>query len=433
MKIKKILLYNFKNFKDITVIDFSDNINFLVGPNGFGKSSIFDAIELGLTGALSRVKAKGTITPERNRYNKPFFQNNLDKDVVIKIWLEKDNGDNLIVVRKFVRQQNSTRIYAPQKSLSEFKLFQQDDGSLFNNLDAPLYSLNQSEIDDFLELNEQYKIEDIFNLFNYIQQEETTFFLKKSEQERSNSLGFLLKTSDIEDKISKLKSVKNIVNRSITDIRSKKEKLNVQTTQVNPYKKLFQDKDFPFDNQVPFTINNVNQFLNQYKEMVQRIIEFKKSFQPEEYKKKLDRDKRIATLSVQNQQNSLYFLIMRKLFENVPWQGEKYILENRWLFEYTLLENYIINFEFISNQFNRRQVLNSYLGVLNLDLSSAIETQLSIISQDPVFFYDFDQLRNLFQQYNQHKKQSTEIDRNLAELKRLRNELLATFKIVINI
>ena len=37
MKIRKILLYNFKNFRNETVIDFSEDITFLVGPNGFGK------------------------------------------------------------------------------------------------------------------------------------------------------------------------------------------------------------------------------------------------------------------------------------------------------------------------------------------------------------------------------------------------------------
>ena len=62
VKIKKILLYNFKNFRHETVIDFSDNITFLVGPNGFGKTTIFDAIELVLTGYISRINKKIPVT-----------------------------------------------------------------------------------------------------------------------------------------------------------------------------------------------------------------------------------------------------------------------------------------------------------------------------------------------------------------------------------
>lgn len=62
MKIKKILLYNFKNFRQKTIIDFSDSITFLVGPNGFGKTTIFDAIELGLTGNISRITQTFQVT-----------------------------------------------------------------------------------------------------------------------------------------------------------------------------------------------------------------------------------------------------------------------------------------------------------------------------------------------------------------------------------
>ena len=83
MKIKKILLYNFKNFKQGIVIDFSDNITFLVGPNGFGKTTIFDAIELGLTGNISRINR---VTGENIAYNKPFFQNDKSQPVCIKLW-----------------------------------------------------------------------------------------------------------------------------------------------------------------------------------------------------------------------------------------------------------------------------------------------------------------------------------------------------------
>lgn len=101
MKIKKILLYNFKNFRHETVIDFSDNITFLVGPNGFGKTTIFDAIELGLTGNISRITQMIQVTGENIVYNKPFFQNDSSEPVIIKLWLEKSNGEQLAIIRKF--------------------------------------------------------------------------------------------------------------------------------------------------------------------------------------------------------------------------------------------------------------------------------------------------------------------------------------------
>lgn len=194
MKIRKILLYNFKNFRNETVIDFSDGITFLVGPNGYGKTTIFDAIELGLTGNLSRINK---VTAENIVYNKPFFQNEIGQPVIIKLWLEKMNGDQLVIVRKLVNSfTESKNIFAPLKSASQFKLFRQVEvsESNFRSTDnIKLEDITQSSIDTFLGINGKYEIEKIFNLFNYIQQEETTFFLKQTEYERGDSLSFFSK------------------------------------------------------------------------------------------------------------------------------------------------------------------------------------------------------------------------------------------------
>ncbi|MGZ7254002.1 AAA family ATPase, partial [Streptococcus pyogenes] len=54
MRIKKIIIKNFKNIKETRIIDFQENVTLFVGPNGFGKTTIFDAIELSLTGRIRR-------------------------------------------------------------------------------------------------------------------------------------------------------------------------------------------------------------------------------------------------------------------------------------------------------------------------------------------------------------------------------------------
>ena len=212
MKIKKILLYNFKNFRHKTVIDFSDNITFLVGPNGFGKTTIFDAIELGLTGNISRITQMIQVTGENIAYNKPFFQNDSSKPVIIKLWLEKSNGEQLAIIRKLTNNSpTGGKVFAPKKSIEQFKLFRQEEvtDKNFSSIDndIKLSKIFQTTVDKFLEVNGKYEIAKIFNLFNYIQQEETTFFLKKSEKDRSNDLSFLVKTDEIEGKIKKINEV----------------------------------------------------------------------------------------------------------------------------------------------------------------------------------------------------------------------------------
>lgn len=58
MKIEKLLIKNFKNIQNTSIINFDKNISLLIGPNGFGKTTIFDAIELALTGTINRVLNK---------------------------------------------------------------------------------------------------------------------------------------------------------------------------------------------------------------------------------------------------------------------------------------------------------------------------------------------------------------------------------------
>ena len=52
MKIEKLVLQNYKSFKDRTTIQFNEGLNMLVGNNEAGKSTILEAIHLCLSGVL---------------------------------------------------------------------------------------------------------------------------------------------------------------------------------------------------------------------------------------------------------------------------------------------------------------------------------------------------------------------------------------------
>lgn len=425
VKIKKILLYNFKNFRHETVIDFSDNMTFLVGPNGFGKTTIFDAIELGLTGDISRINQNNPVTGENIKYNKPFFQNDISEPVIIKLWLEKSNVNQLVLVRKLINDRPGGGIlYAPKRSIGQFKLFQQEEATdeNFSSLDndIKLSEIDQTTIDNFLEIDGGYKLAKIFNLFNYIQQEETTFFLKKSEKDRSNDLSFLVKTDEIEDRISKIEKVNKAINDNLKSLTEQQEKLTQQELDNIPYQRLFNQQVFQFDKESPFSVDNLSQ-LDDFKVTIQKIIEFKQSFSISEYQRKLEREKRKKEINTID--SALRFAILSPLVQrpNYQWQWEKYILENPIFFEYVLLENYLQTFETITHEYRRKQQLNQYWENLSTDINQMTVQTFQYVQNDRLS-NDFESLKVQLTSYQTVRESVGQADKNLSDLRQLRRK-----------
>lgn len=426
VKIKKILLYNFKNFRHETVIDFSDNITFLVGPNGFGKTTIFDAIELGLTGDISRINQNNPVTGENIKYNKPFFQNDISEPVIIKLWLEKSNVNQLVLVRKLINDRPDGGIlYAPKRSIGQFKLFRQEEATdeNFSSLDndIKLSEIDQTTIDNFLEIDGEYKLAKIFNLFNYIQQEETTFFLKKSEKDRSNDLSFLVKTDEIEDRISKIEKVNKAINDNLKSLTEQQEKLTQQELDNIPYQRLFNQQVFQFDKESPFSVDNLSQS-DDFKVTIQKIIEFKQSFSISEYQRKLERDKRKKEINTID--SALRFAILFPLIQrpNYQWQWEKYTIDNPRFFEYVLLENYLQTFETITHEYRRKQQLNQYWENLSTDINQMTAQTFQYVQNDRLS-NDFESLKVQLTSYQTLRESVGQADKNLSDLRQLRRKL----------
>ena len=425
VKIKKILLYNFKNFRHETVIDFSDNITFLVGPNGFGKTTIFDAIELGLTGDISRINQNIPVTGENIKYNKPFFQNDISDPVIIKLWLEKSNGNQLVLVRKLINNRPDGGIlYAPKRSIGQFKLFRQEEATDENfssvDNDIKLSEIDQTTIDNFLEINGEYKLAKIFNLFNYIQQEETKFFLKKSEKDRSNDLSFLVKTDEIEDRIGKIEKVNKAISDNLKYLTDQQEKLTQQELDNISYQRLFNQQVFQFDKENPFSVDNLSQ-LDDFKVTIQKIIEFKQSFSISEYQRKLEREKRKKEINTID--SALRFAILSPLVQrpNYQWQWEKYILENPIFFEYVLLENYLQTFETIIHEYRRKQQLNQYWENLSTDINQMTVQTFQYVQNDRLS-NDFESLKVQLTSYQTVRESVGQADKNLSDLRQLRRQ-----------
>ena len=99
--INRLEISNFKLIADKKTIDFSKcDLVVLDGPNGFGKTTIFDAVELILTGKINRIK---NTADKRIGYSDILLVKNPDLDTEIKIEFsdEKNSFTNNIEYKRF--------------------------------------------------------------------------------------------------------------------------------------------------------------------------------------------------------------------------------------------------------------------------------------------------------------------------------------------
>ena len=384
MKIKKILIKNFKNIKE-RIIDFQENVTLFVGPNGFGKTTIFDAIELSLTGKIRRIE-ESDYSDGRSNFSAPYFQNNPNENTFIELMLTNDEGNSLIVSSLYKSSMNTEGSNVPKFSFSKFQRrvrvgpgisFQSDEdfeGSSERDI--------QKDISQFLGYeSEDYSLGDTFDLFNYIQQDETAYYLKQKEKDRKEQLNFLLNIGNYVNRKNRLERLRSTLSSTEKELRAKKGKLKNSPIKYNTlYSKLSlrEDTDFAFNNKsIVFDDELSNESLNIYLSEIEKLQEFRDSFSPKDYflRKQSEQFER----DVLEDKDFICYLIIRKIFENQEniesIKQNHSLISNEKNYSYFLLKNYIEQLESLENDsriFKRGKILKSLLDVeidkLNIEL-----------------------------------------------------------------
>ena len=385
MKIKKILIKNFKNIKETRIIDFQENVTLFVGPNGFGKTTIFDAIELSLTGKIRRIE-ESDYSDGRSNFSAPYFQNNPNENTFIELMLTNDEGNSLIVSSLYKSSMNTEGSNVPKFSFSKFQRrvrvgpgisFQSDEdfeGSSERDI--------QKDISQFLGYeSEDYSLGDTFDLFNYIQQDETAYYLKQKEKDRKEQLNFLLNIGNYVNRKNRLERLRSTLSSTEKELRAKKGKLKNSPIKYNTlYSKLSlrEDTNFAFNNKsIVFDDELSNESLNIYLSEIEKLQEFRDSFSPKDYflRKQSEQFER----DVLEDKDFICYLIIRKIFENQEniesIKQNHSLISNEKNYSYFLLKNYIEQLESLENDsriFKRGKILKSLLDVeidkLNIEL-----------------------------------------------------------------
>ncbi len=215
-RLNKIQLSNYKVF-DNQVIQLNGGMNIFSGPNGYGKTSFFDAIEFLITGNMRRIKENDAIDGKKS-YRTNFLARNPSKDVFIKgeFIAPGPSGEETFTIVKRVHQGRASKSNNP-KSLKDITTTY-----ILNSFDDPIekgmaYEEHPAnELSKLLGDNSQSRYQTIY----YIEQEDRLNFFKFNEKARVDNLEFLFgikdeldRAKEINDAISKLKKiVKTITN-----------------------------------------------------------------------------------------------------------------------------------------------------------------------------------------------------------------------------
>ena len=169
--INKIFLDNYKLFENFT-LDFKNGLNIFDGPNGYGKTSLFDAIEFLITGDIKRVTTC-EVLDGKCKYQKVFFAKDYKKDVIIKAEFCK-NDETFVLVKKVEgHEECNSSIENNPKKLKEitktYLVYNFDDVEYSDENLVPLAELEGRQTELFGETSQT-----LYTLLYYIQQEDSS-------------------------------------------------------------------------------------------------------------------------------------------------------------------------------------------------------------------------------------------------------------------
>lgn len=204
-------------------VEFTSNSVILGGMNGFGKTTIFDALELLITGKIQRMAQYSDKLPN-HKYSRS--QNQLPLVCDMK-------ADIVSVIVEFVTDEGQRIILKRFAKVSEMK----------NPVDFTPFSvlfIYDSDKKDFRPIYDEYKGLEMARLaqdycfLNYLSQEEATSFLKSKDAERTELIQNLFDTeifdipisktakilAEMDKMIRKLTENRNLLDKDINSLKS---------------------------------------------------------------------------------------------------------------------------------------------------------------------------------------------------------------------
>lgn len=310
LKISRIQIKNFKHIEHLLLDISNKDLVILDGPNGFGKTTIFDAVELVLTGKISRIK---NTADGRFGYGDILFAKNSNLDTEIRVEFIGEN-ENFVIAKRIDSSKRFTALERKPDNWEVFETYILSDFS--DSIEQGKLILNE-DIGSIISVN---NLERYFSLFYYVQQEENTLFLKQNAKERMDEISQLFDTYNEERELNKLQTIKSKITNELRRLDGAKGVISNKTNTLSLLKNGL--KDIKKEN-----LKEVEYFVlfeeNNIKEWDKKIITLNKD----------SREKFLQEL------REIYVLIRdNKQFLDTEFNNQIYkIIENKKLLSHTML------------------------------------------------------------------------------------------------
>lgn len=281
--LRSLYVENYKLFSQ-KEFDFSNTLlTVFDGPNGYGKTSVFDAVELLITGKISRVLECESIDGKQS-FKTVFFAQDNRKDVILKAEFEDVETSKKFALGARVKSGDiNGKVANPKNIFNEIEWF------YLPTADIPIdswgmYIQNLDEIEEVR--REKFGRQNIeqFTLFHYIRQEDRLSYFKQSETYRARTIESLLGVAKETDQyikvLEKRKSVDKIYKQISKEIDLKR-KLVVETDDLNytiEYEPLLSGEQIWDRESVSFGNSNQEKILEKYFAELDRIESYVKFF-----------------------------------------------------------------------------------------------------------------------------------------------------------
>ncbi|CAM6776306.1 TPA: AAA family ATPase [Klebsiella pneumoniae] len=202
-QISKIEISSFKAFKKIHLDFGGASLLTLDGPNGFGKTSIFDAIELLLTGRIKRICHLFSTLMIGKRTN---YEDNL-------LWNNRSGNNDLAIKIEFINSSRKLTLarHTPASNFNEKSNNRADQFTHFTLYELPEFTSNnyvEENIRDenFIEALFGKNFKENFSFLNYLEQGQNQLLHTRVDK-RKEALNNLFNISDIKAETDNCKTI----------------------------------------------------------------------------------------------------------------------------------------------------------------------------------------------------------------------------------